>query len=131
MSEAPAEARGTCAALFLVLLMGCATTTPGPRPADSTVLTRAEIDETGVQTAFDAIRQLRPRYLRGRAIVSVAYPWTSYPLVYVNGLFRGDLSSLRSILVHDIEEIRYINPGDATTRWGTGHSGGVIHVLAN
>jgi hypothetical protein len=130
MSEARAEARSTCAALFLVLLVGCATT-PGPRPRDSTVLTRTEIDETGVQTAFDAIRQLRPRYLRGRAIVSVAYPWTSYPLVYVNGLFRGDLSSLRSILVHDIEEIRYINPGDATTRWGTGHSGGVIHVLAN
>lgn len=130
MSEVRAEARSRCAPLFLVLLVGCATT-PGPRPPDSTVLTRTEIDETGVQTAFDAIRQLRPRYLRGRAIVSVAYPWTSYPLVYVNGLFRGDLSSLRSILVHDIEEIRYIRPADATTRWGTGHSGGVIHVLAN
>jgi hypothetical protein len=95
------------------------------------VLTRAEIDETGAETALDAVRQLRPQYLRGRAVVSVEYPSASVPVVYMNGLFRGDLTSLRSILVHDIEEIQYINPSDATTRWGTGHAGGVIHVIAN
>ena len=116
--------------LLLGLLAGCATT-GGPRPADSDVLTRAEIDESGAETALDAVRRLRPRYLRGRTLVSVTYPQASLPIVYVNGLFRGGLSSLGSILVHDIEEIRYVNPSDATTRWGTGHPGGVIHVIAN
>ena len=117
-------------AVFLGLLAGCATT-GGPRPVDSHVLTRAEIDELGAETAFDAVRQLRPQYLRGRAVVSVEYPWASLPVVYMNGLFRGDLTSLRAILVQDIEEIQFISPSDATTRWGTGHPGGVIHVLTN
>jgi hypothetical protein len=28
-----------------------------------------------------------------------------------------------------VKEIRYISASDATTRWGTGHSGGVILVV--
>ena len=121
---------GTGVALLLGFLGGCATG-GGPGPTASDILTRAEIDETGAETALDAVRQLRPRYLRGRFVVSVEYPSASIPIVYVDGLFRGDLTSLRSILVHDIEEIQYINPSDATTRWGTGHPAGVIHVVTH
>jgi hypothetical protein len=115
--------------LAVALVVGCAST-PRSEPTDFAVLTSAEIDALGVETAFDAIRQLRPRYLRGRALVSVTYPSASLPVVYMDGFFRGDITSLHTILVHDIEEIQFIGASDATTWWGTGHAGGVIHVLS-
>jgi hypothetical protein len=44
---------------------------------------------------------------------------------------HGDIQSLRSILIEEIAEVRFISASDATTRWGTGHAGGVIQVLAH
>jgi hypothetical protein len=49
-------------------------------------------------------------------------------VIYVNGMRAGPLEALRSISAVDVQEIRYISAADATTRWGTGHSGGVIEV---
>jgi hypothetical protein len=37
--------------------------------------------------------------------------------------------TLRNVRVMDIREIRYLSDPEATTRYGTGHAGGVIHVL--
>lgn len=122
--------RGQGLAILVGLAAGCATGSAA-RSSASDVLTRAEIDESTAENAYDAVRQLRPQYLRGRALVSVEYPSASVPIVYVDGLFRGDLSSLRAILVHDIAEIQFIDASDATTRWGTGHPAGVIHVVTN
>jgi hypothetical protein len=52
----------------------------------------------------------------------------AYPTVYLNNVRHGGVASLRDILVTDIQEIRFINAADATTRWGTGHGSGVIMV---
>jgi hypothetical protein len=53
----------------------------------------------------------------------------SAPLVYVDNAYYGPLSSLRSIRPEWIGEMEYLNATDATTRYGTGHLGGVISVL--
>jgi hypothetical protein len=47
----------------------------------------------------------------------------------MGGVRMGGLEELHSIRAADVESIRFINARDATTRWGTGHMGGVIEVL--
>jgi hypothetical protein len=130
MCRESSQGRRALTLMLLGLLAGCAATT-GLRPTSSSILTRQEIDASNAETALEAVQRLRPHFLRGRAIVSVAYPSAGLPSVYMNGVFRGDLTSLRAILADDVEEIHFISPADATTRWGIGHAGGVIHVLAN
>jgi len=113
--------------LLLVTLVGCGTTSGSARgPAN--LLTRAEIETSSATTAFELIRELRPQFLRSRGVLSIEDPSAGYALVYMDNTFRGDLEALRTILVVDIDEVRYISSADATTRWGTGHAGGVIHV---
>ncbi len=90
---------------------------------------RREIDERGgsLQTAYDVVRRLRPNWLSRRGPVTVQ--GTQGVLVYVDNLRRGDIDVLRQISASSIVEIWLINAMRATQRWGTGHTGGVIHVL--
>lgn len=100
---------------------------PAPRGA-SDVITRAQIQAISVGTAFDVVQRLRPEFLRTRGSLSVQNPQPPLPQVYVDGMYYGELRALHDIPADRVEEIRYINARDATTRWGTGHAGGVIAV---
>jgi hypothetical protein len=51
------------------------------------------------------------------------------PVVFLDGVRAGDLQALERFRVEDVEELRYHSARDATTRWGTGYSGGVIEVI--
>jgi hypothetical protein len=54
---------------------------------------------------------------------------TSIPIiVYMDDVRLGEPSSMVNIPASRIREIRFMNARDATTRWGTGHSSGVILV---
>jgi len=46
----------------------------------------------------------------------------------VDGARRGSLGDLQSILSTEIQEMQYLSAGDATNRFGTGHTGGAILV---
>jgi hypothetical protein len=39
------------------------------------------------------------------------------------------VEALRVVRITETEQIRFISATDATTRWGTGHMGGVIEVI--
>lgn len=108
-------------------LAACAST--GVRPSRSSdLITADEIEAASVSNAYDAIARLRPAFLRGRGQSSIQTPGSDLPIVYVNGLRTGTIEHLRSIPAQDVQQIRYINATDATTRFGTGHTGGVIEV---
>ena len=116
--------------LLLIGLGGCATQQGNAASYRSDVLSAEEIMETSANDAFDAVRLLRSRWLRARAAPSIASPGSEYAKIYVDNIPRsGGLDDLRSIPVGDIREIRYMNPSNATTRFGTGHAGGVIMVI--
>jgi hypothetical protein len=51
------------------------------------------------------------------------------PLVYVQNMRYGSISELRRFRVAGIRELRYVDARNATTRWGMGHSNGVIEVI--
>jgi hypothetical protein len=120
-------------ALFLIAaaaIAACATA-GGEARGSSAVLTRDEIRASTAMTAYEAIVQLRPAFLRARGARSIRDPSPNAPIVYLNDMRHGGIDVLRSIRVEEIDEIRFISAADATTRWGTGHAGGVIQVRAN
>ena len=115
--------------LFLTLCVqaGCAhsiaSTDSGEVPRRSDVITRGDIDRTDAATAFDVVHLIRAHWIspsraRGQSPIRV----------YVDNVLRGGLEELRLIQSNQVKVIQYFNARDATTRWGTDHSGGVIHV---
>ncbi len=49
-------------------------------------------------------------------------------MVYLDGMRTGGVPVLRNIDANNVREIRYVPARDATTKYGTGHSQGVIEV---
>jgi hypothetical protein len=123
-------ARRTFGLALALTLIACGVT-GGPRRGSSDILTREEISTSSASTAYEVLQQLRPRFLRSRGVTSIQNPVPAYPVVYMNDIHHGDLDTLRTIRVDEIDEIRYISAADATTRWGTGHGGGVIQIRAS
>jgi hypothetical protein len=117
--------------LLLVISLAACGTTSGTRRGSSDILTQEEIATSRASNAYELLQQLRPQFLRSRGALTINNAAAGYPVVYLNDVRHGDLQSLRTILIEEIDEIRYISAADATTRWGTGHAGGVIQVRAN
>jgi hypothetical protein len=97
----------------------------------SNLITESEISATAYQNALDVVQNLRPAMLIPRGVGSDASGTmtTSIPIiVYMDDVRLGEPSSMVNIPASRIREIRFMNARDATTRWGTGHSSGVILV---
>jgi outer membrane cobalamin receptor len=119
------------AAVVLSLVTACGTS---PRAGsagaggDRNVILSEEISQVDNATALDVVQRLRPHFLQRRGPTSIRAQESSYPVVYIDGLRRGDINELRQIPAGTIERIEYVSAADATTRWGTGHVAGVISV---
>lgn len=113
-----------------LVIVGCASSHAGGAVSTREILTAEEISRTTALTAFDAIQIRRPAFLAGaqrRALRDADQPDTR-PAIYVNGVYFGDVESLRDIQVRDIKEIRFLEANDATRVLGSAHVGGVIMV---
>ena len=114
--------------LLAVVILGSACASSGPpdqsRPRrNRNLITADELSELSVATAYDAVRRLRPAWLQARGR-------SGLPVVFRNDARWGsDPSSLESIRINGVSEIRFLNARDATTRYGTGFTGGVILVV--
>ena len=110
--------------LVLAATLGCAPGGPGAAPAPSSrnVLTAEELGGVPHDDAYDAIGQLRPRWITPRAGGGLR-------IVFIDNVGAGTLERLRTIPLQIGSELRFIDSRDATTRWGTGYPDGVIHVI--
>jgi len=116
------------AALTLAITAGCAT---GPAVAarprlDPALITREQIQELQVTTAYDAVKTLHGNWLNSRGPESFRYPQAIQ--VYLDGSHVGDISSLSSIASPPIQFIRWYTPQEATAKWGIDHGAGAIEV---
>jgi hypothetical protein len=99
----------------------------GDRATGSNLLAANEIDAAKVSTAYDAIVSRRPRFLsanqsRGSDRAAVA------PSVVVERGLPEPLAVLKSISASEIAEIRYLEPWESTTKFGSEYTAGVIVV---
>ena len=104
---------------------GCASGGGSARPAgaSSTRIVRAELEPLGQIDALQAVQRLRSQWVRSRAGLS-----GDPPVLYVDGTRRGSADEMRFIRIDEVEQMQYMSPSDATTRYGTGHTGGAILV---
>ena len=119
------RARFLSVALSLVLgLTGCTGGGGGgmSRPAGSSSdrIVEMELETLHQFSALEAVRRLRPRWLQTRTGV--------LPQVHVDGNRVGSAENLNSVRAADVQEMRYLNAADATTRFGTNYVSGVILV---
>jgi hypothetical protein len=99
--------------------------------SSSDVLRREEIVKSSAMNAQEAIRLLRPSFLRTRGRTSILRPNESEPTVYLDDRQLGGLAVLRDIPANTIYEIRYLSPAQAQMRWGAGHAAGAILVVTS
>jgi hypothetical protein len=106
-----------------------ATRTRGP----ANLITEAEINAgSAYSNALEVVQNLRPQMLIPRGVGSDAagVSAASIPIiVYMDDVRLGEVQSLVNIPANRVQEIRFMNARDATTRYGTGHSSGVILVV--
>jgi hypothetical protein len=92
------------------------------------VITQEEIKESSARDAYHAVQLLRPDWLRSRGAVSMRETTPATVVVYVDGQRYGGPTSLEQFRMGSFKEMRYYSASEATSRWGTGHAGGVIYL---
>ena len=107
--------------------------TSEPRPStDRDLITEPEIASRApdAANAYQIIQKLRPQMLRIRGLASPndRTGESVQPKVYLDNVEYGTLAQLANVNASQVREIRFLNSRDATTRWGTGHIGGVILI---
>jgi hypothetical protein len=97
-----------------------------PRPLSRSldVITLEEIQSLpDAQDAYEVVRRLRPTFLQVRRNEGAGLSRVGALRVYVNNAERGDVSTLRTIPVNGLLEIRRVSARDAMTRFGTDQNG--------
>lgn len=100
----------------------------GPTAASRYVITEEELASVGDRSAYEALQQLRPTFLRSRDTQTSSNPNPKPVDVYVDGGRTEGLEALKGIRASTVKEMRFYEPQDANTKFGTGHNGGVIAV---
>ena len=73
---------------------------------DRNVITFDQLEGVRDQTAWDAIRKVRPAFLMSRGPVTLLGSASQYPSVYVDGMRYGGIETLRQIPASWIAEVR-------------------------
>ncbi len=116
--------------MFGLALVSSSFATPAAAQAPhspASEITARNLAHLNVRNAFDAVRTLRPLWLRQRG--APVSPGIVRPVrVYLNGLSIGDLEALATIHLDAVISIQHYGGLAAVQRWGPDHAGGVIHV---
>jgi hypothetical protein len=128
--------RHAIGALLALQLLAGVSSAEAQKGRRSNVITAEEIAKSSASNAYDLIKTLRPQWFRARGI-STGMPdpsggGVSDPgggiIVYVDGSRVGGVDELENYGAERIEEMRFLNSSDATTKYGTGHTQGAIEV---
>jgi len=85
-------------------------------------ITSKELRTVDDRDAYTAIALLRPNFLTNRGQTSILLDSPNQPDVFIDGMYYGPFDSLR--------QIPFLNVGDATIRYGTGHPSGIIDMTS-
>ena len=130
MNARPLGSRLAILLAVVLLVHGCGGNTSAASPSrSSNVIRTAEVERSTTTNAWDLVQRARPAWLRGRGAPDLRGSPPDLPIVYIGTTRQGPVETLRGIPTAGILELRYINAVTATTRYGNGHSGGVIEVV--
>ena len=93
------------------------------------VITAVELDRVSDLTLFEAVRQLRPHFLRNRSITAHGRNPSRQLMLYVNGEKMDSVDDLRRLWPSDVQEVRFYEPQLANTYFARyNNAGGAIAV---
>jgi hypothetical protein len=117
--------------LCLAVASGCASSktaaqASAPHRSTGNVVGSEELTGTGATNVYEALPRLRPQWLTSARIRRGGSG--DELVVYLDSNRYGTLTSLQSLSLGGIQEVRYFGASEATNRFGTGHTGGAIVV---
>ena len=80
--------------------------------------------------ALEAVQHYRSDVLTARAPSSIYLNKQTYPAVFMDSQFLGQIDALRNVAADGIEEIRLFSGTDATRLFGAQYGGGVIQLIS-
>jgi hypothetical protein len=94
------------------------------------LITAEELARVHDYTLYDAIRRLRPNFLKSRSVTAYGKPASSPLMLYVDGEKMDSIDDLRRISPAEVFEVRFYEPQIANTRFARyDNSGGAIAVI--
>ncbi len=120
----------SCFLAGIAVAGGCSRATVVSETADRNRITSVEIRNSDVGSAYDVTAKLRAHYLRSRGPSSILLKQQAYATVFLDDVEYGPISVLRTIPASTIAEIRFLEGAEATTKYGSTHIAGIIHVLS-
>ena len=126
------EMRRVVAVAAVVVAAGACSTAGRGAPAargDQNVITLREIEASEASNAYEIIQQLRPRWMnRNRGQRSIFEDQADFARVMVDEFPPREWEHLREITRESIQEIRFLEPREATFLYGTGFNAGLVRV---
>jgi hypothetical protein len=101
----------------------------------SDVLTAEEIERVmgKGETVYDAVRALRPRWLKFREPILTGEPNDMVnvqgPHVYLEDRDQGDAEYLKTIPLELVAELRWLSANQASSRYGPTSNPGIVVIL--
>jgi hypothetical protein len=120
--------------VLAVLALLASTSVEAQKRGDRNTITRVDIDEAGnaVTNADDAVRRLRPQWLRGpmgrsaTAGMDGQSGGASEAILYIDDRRQPNLEQLRTVQAAAIEEMKFMDQNRAIQMLGPGHEAGAI-----
>ena len=124
------RSRACMVPLLMVLLVSCGTPGIGSgRSGNPNIIPRDEIDTSTATTAYQLVESLRPQWLIGRGITTLAQAAGAEDIViYLDNARLGDRETMRRIALGPVQYLRFFRAPEATQRWGGGHLHGAILI---
>lgn len=110
-------------------LAACASTGQTGAHVQHNVVTAEELSRTPTMNLYDALGRIRPSFFRSRDVQTTSHPIIEPVQVYLDGQRTEGLDALRQIMADAVQEVRFYEPQDANTRFGTGNNGGAMDVI--
>lgn len=109
---------------------GCAASgSTGSSSGSRDVISAEQLAELPSMSALDAVRRLRPRWLRVRGQDNVGTD--QGPLVIVDDVPMGSTEMLDAYQIRDLAEIRYLDPNRAMLRYGDRAGAGAVLLVTS
>jgi hypothetical protein len=117
--------------VVVLLLAACVRQAPrDSAPATSgNVISEAEIVRSQALTAYDAVQKLRGNFFSNRGPTTILCDNSPLPVVYLDGIEYGLLTSLQNIPASHVASIHLYRAWEAATKFGMGKTAGVIEVI--
>jgi len=130
-ATACASTRSTSAPVSTMAIRQQGALSDGPRAdAPSDAITVTDLRSVAAANTGEAVRRLRPSFVRPNPIPGNVDGALATPSVYVDGNYLGGLEALELVQIDEVKEIQFVRANAARNWWGASCpcAVGVIHV---